>query len=143
MINPKTCHISKAYDGTIMVHDAGEVRLYRSNFEALVSESKLHLGIESKVFASKEMLQELGMETSQFSLTKNGKKPMPNSWVLRFHVWTGLPLRVVEDLAGIKSKVQPSPRLNSKGWPPIDPIARHVLPMVPSNDYSAAVTETN
>lgn len=101
-------------DGKVLVEAfSGGWRTYGTPLDALIGECQVHLGIiniSKGVMGARERL-ELGLDCGTMSRVRNNVQPIPNNWLLRFHVWSGLPLRVVESLANQQSKVQPRVKL--------------------------------
>lgn len=88
-------------------YTAGVFRVYATPIEALICECKLHLGIRTRGLVDARIRDELRIDSALISKVRMGKERMPNMWLLRFHVWSGLPLAEIEALTNMQSEVQP------------------------------------
>lgn len=84
----------------------GAFRTYASPLDAVIGECKVQLGISYRGGLSLTHRLDLRMDSAQLSRVRSGEK-MPNHWLLRFHVWSGLPLSLIEELANMESDIQP------------------------------------
>jgi len=99
----------------VVVHKDGRTREYDTAIEALISECKLYAGYTDRAVGRgirggllpKEMEASLGITKSHVSKVKHDIREMPNIWLIKLHVWSGMPLRDIEALAGVESDVQP------------------------------------
>lgn len=99
-------------DGSVEVSPfQGLWRTYQSPLEALLGEAKLKLGLSHKTrkgsLLDSQSRKELGIDCATLSKVRYGKLKLPQIWLLRIHVWSGLPLKDVEALANMESDVQP------------------------------------
>ena len=108
--------------GRVVVRVNNEAREYPTAVEALISECKLaakFVSVDAKNkhpgggLLPKQMQIETQIPLSSVSRVKNGKEKMPNHWLIKLHIWSGLPLKDLEALAGIESEIQPHWRLNA------------------------------
>lgn len=99
--------IHKGSDVWVETHTPGVFRTYATPIEALICESKLHLGIKTRGLVDARCRAELRIDSATISKIRLGQLGMPNGWLLRFHVWSGLSLSAIEALANMQSDVQP------------------------------------
>jgi len=99
----------KVVDRKVRVYVGTAYREYQTHIEALLEEIQLFLNYKVKHRGTVPLTMAVAakINAEQVARIKRGRIKIPQDWLLRLHVWSGMPLQDIEQLAGTVSDVQP------------------------------------
>ena len=85
---------------------------YETKIDSLIGVCRQHLKLAypAKGKISVQEIGELGIDHAAVSLVRLGKQRLPGTWLLRFHVWSGVPMSVLEAIAQFSCGTVPNRR---------------------------------
>ncbi len=98
------------YPDRVVVEDHRSTRIYKSPIDALIEEAKLFVGyvpprgVRTGVLPT-SLADDMAINHTVVSAIRRHASKTPQEWLLKIHVWSGMPLDVVEQLADVKAQV--------------------------------------